>query len=515
MYEYKFHTTNSTTTTFFQFPRSKLHHTMDYSKPHDHQLHIYFIPTMAPGHMIPMIDIARQFSRLGAKSTIITTPLNASDFSKSIERDQNNGFDINISLFKFPCEEANLPEGCENLSFTTTFEMSLNFFKAFDLLQDPVEKVLQQGNPDGIIAGGLFWWANDIARNLNIPWLKFYGTGYFPLCIYRSLKENKTHEQIQSDTEEFLVPGLPDVVKLTRKQIPDQMKDGGNGPMADLERKILESESGCYGMVVNSFLEMESAYAKCYEEMVGHRAWHIGPVSLFSQSSEDKAHRGRESDSEFSGDRGNCLSWLSSKKPNSVLYVCFGSMAIFSTDQMIEIAKGLENSGQDFIWAFRKNGEEEKFDLFFQEFESRMQGRGLVIRGWAPQVQILDHEAVGGFITHCGWNSVMEGLAAGVPMITWPLSAEQFSNEKLVVEILRIGIPVGAEAWGKRTDERESLKSEKIEKAVGVLVAGEETEGMRNRARELGDLAKRAVEEGGSSDTDLRSLMQELRIYRR
>ncbi|KAL8060634.1 hypothetical protein ABFX02_02G037100 [Erythranthe guttata] len=507
-------------------------------------LSIYFIPVMAPGHMIPMIDIARQFARLGAKSTIITTSSNASQFSQTIERDRRNGSQISISLVKFPCREAGLPDGCENLSSTTTLEMSMNFMKAIDLLREPVEKLLhEKGNrPDCIVAGAFFSWANDVTLRLNIPRLTFYGTGFFPMCVYRSLRDNKPHEKVGSDFEEFVVPGLPDEVRISRRQIPDQLKDGdnyNNNPMAEFVRKVLESELASYGKIVNSFYEMEPAYAEHYKGLDGGRAgpvlregeilkgprcfavskfrlgppksqerpcgraWHIGPVSLFNKSDEDKACRGKESScNEY------CSSWLDSKKPNSVLYVCFGSMAFFQTPQLHEIAKGLENSGREFVWAVKENAQLD------EEFEARIEGRGLIIRGWAPQVQILDHEAVGGFVTHCGWNSLLEGVAAGVPMITWPLSAEQFFNEKLVAEILKTGIPVGAREWTKRTDEREVIKGESIERAVAQLMDGEEeAERMRIRATELGDMAKMAVQEGGSSDTDLKSLMEELRMF--
>ncbi|KAL7119015.1 hypothetical protein ACP275_02G036600 [Erythranthe tilingii] len=474
-------------------------------------LSIYFIPVMAPGHMIPMIDIARQFARLGAKSTIVTTSSNASQFSQTIERDRRNGSRISISLVRFPCREAGLPDGCENLSSTTTLEMSMNFMKAIDLLREPVEKLLhEKGNhPDCIVAGAFFSWANDVALRLNIPRLTFYGTGFFPMCVYRSLRDNKPHEKVGSDFEEFVVPGLPDEVRISRRQIPDQLKDGdnyNNNPMAEFVRKVLESELASYGKIVNSFYEMEPAYAEHYKGLDGGgKAWHIGPVSLFNRSDEDKACRGKESScNEY------CSSWLDSKKPNSVLYVCFGSMAFFQTPQLHEIAKGLENSGREFVWAVKEDAQLD------EEFEARIEGRGLIIRGWAPQVQILDHEAVGGFVTHCGWNSLLEGVAAGVPMITWPLSAEQFFNDKLVTEILKTGIPVGAREWTKRTDEREVIKGENIERAVAQLMGGEEeAERMRIRARELGDMAKRAVQEGGSSDIDLKSLMQELRMFHR
>ncbi|KAL3843906.1 hypothetical protein ACJIZ3_001309 [Penstemon smallii] len=451
-----------------------------------------------------MVDIARQFANHGMKSTIVTTPLNAKPFSKTIERDRANGNEINITLFEFPCREAGLPEGCESLSSTTTSEMSMNFFKALGLIQEPVQKILQEGQPDCIVAGAYFWWANDIAVKLNIPRLSFYGTGFFPLCIFHSLREHKPHQNVRSDSEEFIVPGLPDAIKTSRRQLPNQIKDGDNHPMAEMITKILNAEMSTYGQIVNSFYELEPTYAKHYKEVHGRKAWHIGPVSLFNKSYEDKTHRGRE----VTSSDHNCLSWLNSKKQNSVLFVCFGSMSFFTKAQLFEIAKGLEASGQQFIWAVRENAKDVP-----EEFERRMEGRGLIIKGWAPQVLILHHEAIGGFITHCGWNSLLEGVAAGVPMVTWPLSAEQFYNEKLVVEVLKTGIPVGAMEWTERTKDSEPIKGENIENAVVRLMLGEESETIRSRARKLGDMAKRAVQKGGSSDTELNSLLEEIRVY--
>nr|UAJ48098.1 flavonoid O-glycosyltransferase UGT73BQ1 [Scutellaria baicalensis] len=477
-----------------------------------HQLHIYLLPMMAPGHMIPMVDLARKFSRYGARSTIITTLSNASHFSQTIQRDQENGFHIDISLVDFPSQEAGLPEGCENLSSTTSFEMSLRFLEAMDLLQQPVEKILAQGNPDCIISGAFFWWTTDLARSLGVPRITFYGTGFFPASVWTILRDDRPQDRVGSDSEEFLVPGLPDEIRLSRRQLPEHLNmDEDKNPLAKITRKVLASDSECYGLIVNTFYELEPAYAKHYRETMGRKAWHVGPLSLINNSYEDKSQRGQE----ISMATRDCLSWLDSKKPNSVIYICFGSMAIFQTPQLHEIAEGLESAGQDFMWVVRAKAEDgENDDCFPQGFETRIKGRGLIIRGWAPQVQILDHEAVGGFITHCGWNSLLEGVAAGVPMVTWPLSAEQFFNQKLVTEILKTGIPVGAEEWTKRDGDRKPIERERIEKAVVELMVGDEAERMREKARNLGDLAKRAVQEGGSSDTDFNSLIHEIRVYR-
>ena len=153
---------------------------------------------------------------------------------------------------------------------------------------------------------------------------------------------------------------------------------------------------------------------------------------------------------------------------------------------------GLKASGQQFIWVVRKGKNEKEEEGWLPKgFEKRMEGKGLIIRGWAPQMLILDHEAVGGFVTHCGWNSTLEGVTAGLPMITWPMATEQFYNEKLVTEVLKIGVGVGAHQWIKVMVD--DIKKEAIEEAVKLSMVGDEAEEI-SRAKALGKMAKRVVE---------------------
>jgi abscisate beta-glucosyltransferase len=142
--------------------------------------------------------------------------------------------------------------------------------------------------------------------------------------------------------------------------------------------------------------------------------------------------------------------------------------------------------------------------------------KGLIFRGWAPQLLILEHEAIGGFLTHCGWNSTLEGVCAGVPMITWPLSAEQFTNEKLVTDVLKIGVQVGSREWASFDEERKVLVGrEKVELAVKkLMVKSEEADEMRKRVKLIAENAKKAVVEGGTSYGDIDSLIQELKTCR-
>ena len=137
--------------------------------------------------------------------------------------------------------------------------------------------------------------------------------------------------------------------------------------------------------------------------------------------------------------------------------------------------------------------------------------RDLIIRGWAPQMLILDHEAVGGFVTHCGWNSTLEGVSAGVPMVTWPMGAEQFFNEKIVTHVLNLGVDVCVYQWTSMVGDR--IKREALEKAMRQIMVGEEADEMRGRAKTFGKMARRATEEGESSYSDLNALIEEFSLH--
>lgn len=471
------------------------------------QLHIFFFPFMAHGHMIPTVDMAKLFASRGCKTTVILTPANAAFFTKAIERSRNLGSEIQILLLKFPVLDDKLPEGCENVHLLTTNEMVQKFFDATAMLEQPLEQLIKDHRPDCLIADSFFLWATEVAARFAIPRLLFHGFGFFALCASVCLLEHRPYKKVSSDSEHFVIPSLPHEIKLTRDQLPLYVKQESEA--ANFARKVFKSEVTSYGVIVNSYYELEPDYADHYRRVLGRKAWHIGPICLVNNDKEDKTKRGPKS----SIDEHECLNWLNSKKPNSVVYVSFGSIANFNDTQLMEIAMGLEASGKQFIWVVRKEKQQEgKEEWLLDGFEKRTEGKGLVIRGWAPQVLILEHSAIGGFVTHCGWNSILEGVSAGLPLVTWPVSGEQFYNEKYVTEILRIGVAVGAKKWARFVGD--SVSREAVESAVNRIMDGEEAEEMRSRARALAEMAREAFEEGGSSSSDLNALIEELKLRR-
>ncbi|GMI88262.1 UDP-glucosyl transferase 73B3 [Hibiscus trionum] len=476
------------------------------------EIHMLLFPFFAHGHAIPTVDMAKLFASRGVKTTIVTTPVNASFFSNTIQRSKDSGIHIDVQLLKFPAAEVGLPEGFESVDMLPTspdenFGMMMKFLQAVQLLQEPFEELLQECKPDCLVADLFFPWATDAANKLGIPRLVFHGTSYFSLCVTECMRLYEPHKNVQSDSEPFLVPNLPGDIELTRSQLPDSMKQDAETHFTKIVKAAKEAELKSHGVVVNSFYELEANYADYYRNVLGKKAWHVGPVSLCNRATIDKAERGKKS----AIDEHECLKWLDSKQPNSVLYICFGSMACFTSAQLKEIAMGLEASELQFIWVVRKQKNDNEDEEWLPEgFEKRTEGKGLIIRGWAPQVLILDHEAVGGFVTHCGWNSTLEGVCAGVPMVTWPTFAEQFYNEKLVTRVLKIGVEVGARKWVRLVGD--FVKREAIEKAVTELMKGDEADEMRNRAKALAEAAKKAIEKGGSSHSDLHALIEEISL---
>lgn len=461
-------------------------------------LHIFFFPFLAHGHIIPMLHMAKLFSSRGVKATVITTPLNAPLIT---HHDGDDDDVVHLQTIDFPClQKAGLPQGCENLQSVPSKDLIPAFLKATTMLREPLEQALSQSPPQCIVADMMFPWVTRSAAKFGIPVIVFHGAGFFTLCAVQCMSLHRPYDDVSTDSEAFVIPGLPGEIKMTRTQVGHYVMRKEEPESIDLFEASKESNVESYGVVVNSFYELEQDYVDYCSKVLGKKAWHVGPVSLGKADAEDK--RGGEDE------KHECLEWPDTKKPKSVVYVCFGSLTSLPESQLREIARGLEASGQQFMWVVSTNKNSKKEEWLPEGYEKRMEGRGVIIRGWAPQMKIMEHEAVGAFVTHCGWNSTLESVCAGVPMITWPNYADQFYNEKLVTSVLNIGIGVGAKKWSRF--ERDKIEWDAIDKAVRRIMEGEEAEEMRERAKELALKARQAMRDGGSSLSSLDSLIRDL-----
>uniref|UniRef100_A0A2N9ESZ8 Glycosyltransferase n=1 Tax=Fagus sylvatica TaxID=28930 RepID=A0A2N9ESZ8_FAGSY len=196
--------------------------------------------------------------------------------------------------------------------------------------------------------------------------------------------------------------------------------------------------------------------------------------------------------------RDNIMKWLDDQPPLSVVFLCFGSMGSFGAGQVKEIALGLEGSGHRFLWSLRTP------TLMPEGFLERIKGKGMICNGWAPQVEFLAHKAIGGFVSHCGWNSILESLWHGVPIVTLPLYAEQQLNAFSMVRELGLAVEM-------RLDYKigaDLVSGDEIERAVRHVMDG--TNEVRKKMKEMGEMARKAVMEGGSSFISIGQLIEDM-----
>ncbi|XP_008792118.2 UDP-glycosyltransferase 73E1-like [Phoenix dactylifera] len=469
--------------------------------------HFILVPLIAQGHMIPMVDLARLLAEQGARVSLITTPVNAARIKAIVDRVKESGLPIHFVELQFPCAEAGLPDGCENVDLLPSNDYFRTIFDAIPRLREPLARYLraQRPRPTCMIADMCNPWTADVARELGMPRLIFHGPSCFFILGVHLMEQHGIYDRITDDFEPVLLPELPQPVEVTKAQLPGFFWSKG---WEKLRSEALEAESTADGVVMNTFDDMEHSYIELYKKVAGKEVWTIGPLCLYNKDLDNKAARGNKPVI----DHHRVLCWLDSRKPKSVLYASFGSLLRMRPWELIEVGYGLEASNQPFIWVIKDVERTSEVDKWLSEgFEERVSTRGLVIKGWAPQVVILSHPAIGGFMTHCGWNSVMEAVSAGVPMITWPCFSDQFVNEKLVVDVLGVGVAIGVKVpfYYINEDSPSAAKRNDIGKAVSRLMdEGEEGEERRKRARKLAEKAVSAMEGGGSSLENIACLIQ-------
>ncbi|KAL9332013.1 hypothetical protein ACSQ67_001623 [Phaseolus vulgaris] len=470
--------------------------------------HFVLFPLMAQGHMIPMMDIAKILVHRNVIVTVVTTPNNATRFTSIFDRYIHSEVPIRLVQVQFPCEEAGVPDGCENLDMMPSLGTGTTFFKAANLLQEPVEKLFEELTPapSCIISDMCLPYTSHIAKKFNIPRISFVGVSCFCLLCNHNIRVYNAVESVSSESDYFVVPGIADKIEITKAQAQPM-----NESWKQFGSEIMVAEMSTYGIIMNSFEELEPAYARDYKKVRHDKMWCIGPVSLINKDELDKAERGRGS-----MDVSQYLKWLDCEKAGSVIYACLGSLCNLTAPQLIELGLALEASQRPFIWVIREGRYSEALEKWIEEngFEERTSSRSLLIRGWAPQLLILSHPAIGGFITHCGWNSTLEAICAGVPMITWPMFGDQFLNESVVVHVLKVGVKVGVQTpmrWGKEEEIGVEVKKEDVERAIiEIMDVTSEGEERRKRIRELSEMAERAVEKGGSSHSNVNLLIQDI-----
>ncbi|XP_027156195.1 UDP-glycosyltransferase 89A2-like, partial [Coffea eugenioides] len=357
--------------------------------------------------------------------------------------------------------------------------------------------------PVVLISDFFLGWTENLAHQIGIPRIVFYPCGAFSMAVLRHLWLN--FESITSSMSVVNFSDLPRSPSFVWDHLPSlfrRCRDNSSDQDSLVARWSIVANSKSWGAVFNTFDALEGEYLEWWKKKMGHgRVFAIGPLNQIGVP--EKVGRGDVNLQSADG-RSSTLQWLDGWPDGSVLYVSFGSQTFLKKAQMEALAIGLQGSGVRFIWVVKQltaQQVEEGYESVPDGFEDRVSGRGLVVRGWAPQVVILNHPAVGGFLCHCGMNSMLEAIEAGVMILGWPMEADQFLNERLLVDYIGAGVRV---CEGPETVPDPTV----LAKTIGESMRGD-TIGME-MAKQLRNKALEAVNIGGSSMKDIDGLLREL-----
>ncbi|KAK7293348.1 hypothetical protein RJT34_16211 [Clitoria ternatea] len=398
-----------------------------------------------------------------------------------------------------PVKKEDLPQKVPPL-----VNLQLAVFKSMPFLRDALRSLCSTKPLAALIADPFANEALEIAKEFNLPSYIYFPTSAMTVSLLLHLPT--LHMKVSCDFKELKeAVQIPGCIPIQGDDLPCDFQDR-HCLAYELILQRCKRFSLANGFLVNSFFEMERSTVEALKE---HNSTHVYPVGPIIQNTEP------------SGDSNllQCKKWLDLQRPNSVLYVSFGSGATLPQRQLNELAFGLELSGQNFLWVLRAPSDradrayidaanDDPLQFLPNGFLERTKGHGFVVPSWAPQTQVLSHASTGGFLTHCGWNSTLESIVIGVPMITWPLFAEQRMNALLLTEGLKV-------ALRPKFNENGIAEKEEIGNVIKSLMLGEEGKVIRQRIERLKDDATNALKEDGSSTRALSQFGTQIENFQR
>ncbi|KNA17114.1 hypothetical protein SOVF_083100 [Spinacia oleracea] len=472
---------------------------------------IVLYPSPGIGHLISMVELGKLILTHSSSPSSITIlipnfPFITGSYSSYISSVSSSFPSITfLSLPSVPLINGD-PSNYENYE-QITFEVLRSNNPN---IQRSLESISVSSPVSGLILDFFSYPALEVSQSLKIPTYFFFTSGASALAFFLNFPvfdkiATDSYRNLQLEVNRKTVFEIPGLFSVPASGMIEPMLDRGVSYYEFV--KMAETLPKCDGIIINSFESLEVKAVKGLKQgscLPGNDippVYCIGPLIANRGESEPSRHE--------------CLSWLDSQPSRSVVYLGFGSRGVFSKEQLREIALGLEKSGVRFLWAVRAPPSEEKgasfshppdpdLDSILPEgFLGRTKDLGYVVKSWVPQIEVLGHESVGGFVSHCGWNSTLEAVDAGVPMVAWPLYAEQRFNKILLVEEIGIALPM-------EEDEDRFVSSSEIEKRVKQIVDSHDDEGVdvRKRVLELKDEGKNALNEGGSSIVAFTTLIE-------
>ncbi|KAL1812131.1 hypothetical protein ACET3Z_022196 [Daucus carota] len=469
------------------------------SKPH-----ALCIPLPAQGHVNPMLKLAKLLHQRGFHISFVNNEFNHRRLLKARGPAALDG----LPDFRYYA----IPDGVPPTDPDATQHPALLFTYTPVHCLEPLEKLVSEFNDEAsdvppvtcIIADGLMSFALKAAQHPEIPKVLFWTTsacgllGYmqYGQLIERGYTPLKDESYVTNGYLDTVVDGIPGMKGMKLRDFPSFVRTTDiNDILFNHLKNEAEAISNCDALIIHTFdaLEKDSLDAIL---AIQPQTYTIGP--LLNQMQDKNL--------EFMGsnlwkEEVSCIDWLNQKEANSVVYVNFGSITVMSKHHLSEFAWGLANSKKQFLWIIRPDVVTGDSAMLPPEFLTETKDRG-IIASWCPQEQVLNHPAIAGFLTHNGWNSTIESISGGVPMICWPFFAEQQTNCRYCcVE------------WGIGMEIDNDVKRDEVEGLVRELMDGEKGKEMRKNVLDLKKKAQEALMPGGSPLKNLDKLIHQVLLH--
>ncbi|KAK1396503.1 Glycosyltransferase [Heracleum sosnowskyi] len=465
---------------------------------------LIFVPAPVRGHLISMVELAKLLiNRNESISVTICIMKFPYDIGVSSYMDSLSNNPIpRFSILQIP------PSNSESYKSQSYHTMISTFIDSH--VTNVKNEVVAMTQPDrstrlaGFVLDIFCVSMTDIAKQLNVPAYVYLTSGASYLGIILHLQAMVDYQK--KDISEYKDSDAQLSVPYFKNQVPAKvlpaicLDEKASELTLSWGRKLRETK----GIIVNTFVELETyAVQSLIADTKIPPIYAVGPNLNITSVGQDI------------DEAADVFAWLDEKPLSSVVFLCFGSYGSFLEDQVKEIALALEHSGHPFLWSLRPVGIESHLkkyanldDILPPGFLERTSGIGKII-GWAPQVAVLSHRAVGGFVSHCGWNSILESVWFGVPLATWPLYAEQQLNAFQVVKELEIAVDICIDYEHHAFSKYKVIIEAKIieSKIREVMKDGSD---IRKRVTEINGQSRAVMAENGSSYINLDRLIEDL-----
>lgn len=416
------------------------------------RLGVLMLPWLAHGHISPFLELAKKLTRRNFYIYFCSTPANLNSIKGKIP--QKYSFSIQLVELHLP----SLPELPPHYHTTKGLPPHLmpTLKKAFHMASPSFYKILITLTPNLLIYDFLQAWAPALAFSLNIPAVEFLSSSAAMTTFLKHLSKNRNAE--------FPFPSI----YLHDYEIPifSRLLESSVDGVKDISRLDECYEQSSNIILLKTFIEIEAKYIDSLSMTTHKKIMPVGPlVQDFANGKDEK----------------EIIEWLDKKERSFAVFVSFGTEFFLSMEDIKEMAYGLELSKVNFIWVVRfPMGDKISIEEALPEgFFDRVGDRGMVVEGWATQARILGHSSIGGFVSHCGWSSVMESMEFGVPIVAMPMHLDQPINARVVEEV-GVGVEV-------KRDKKGRLHGEEVAKVIKEVVVDKSGENVRKRAKELSE----------------------------